>query len=70
MSRPRTRTMPLVPKPFERHSIMRQGVVFNIQRMTESWCKFFPNFDIPEYRKGLSDEKKTELDRRAYRLVK
>lgn len=62
--------MPLVPKPFERHVIARQGVVFNIERMAETFCKFFPNFDIPEYRTGLSDEKKTELDRRAFRLFK
>ncbi len=62
--------MPLVPEPFEYHSIARQGVAFGTERVAQTWCKFFPNFDSPEYRKGLSDEKKTELDQRASRLFK
>lgn len=62
--------MPLGPEAFENHLIARQGVVLDTERIAKRFCKFFPTFDSPEYRKSLSDEKKTELDRRADRLFK
>jgi hypothetical protein len=62
--------MPLVPEPFEKLSISRQSVFFRSTPMAQSWARFCPNLNIPQYREPLSEEKKKELDQRADKLYK
>ncbi|GAM43803.1 hypothetical protein TCE0_060f18913 [Talaromyces pinophilus] len=38
--------------------------------MAQSWARFCPNLNIPQYREPLSEEKKKELDQRADKLYK
>jgi hypothetical protein len=38
--------------------------------MADTWSKFCPNLNIPQYRESLSDKKKTELDERATKLYR
>lgn len=38
--------------------------------MAQSWVRFCPNLNIPQYREPLSEEKKRELDQRATKLFK
>jgi hypothetical protein len=37
--------------------------------VSRTFTRFFPSLNIPEYREGLSEEKKTELDERARRFA-
>jgi hypothetical protein len=62
--------MPLVPKPFENLCISLQSVSFGLDPVARTFARFCPRLDIPEYREGLSKEKKTELDKRASRFAK
>lgn len=70
LSKPRQRAMPLMLEPFEQHIISRQSVGLGGERLAQQWCRFCPSFDIPKYRETLSDDKKTELDRRTNKLVR
>ncbi|KAJ6783575.1 hypothetical protein PWT90_06792 [Aphanocladium album] len=67
---PRERAMPLVPEPFSNVSRSRQSVFAHSTPLSKTWATFCPNIDIPEYRKALSETKKTELDRRATKLMR
>ena len=62
--------MPLVPQPFQEVTISRQSVFLRSKPIADSFCKFCPNLNIPQYRESLSDEKKTELGERATKLYK
>jgi hypothetical protein len=62
--------MPLVPEPFENLCLSLQSVFFGSSPMAQTYARFCPRLDIPEYREGLSEEKKTELNKRASRFAK
>lgn len=62
--------MPLVPEPFENVSLSTQAVFAKCTPMAKTWARFCPNLDIVQYREPLSEEKKTELDRRTDKLVR
>ena len=59
----------MVPELFEGVSISRP-VFFKTEPLAQQWGRFCPNLDIPQYREPLSEEKKTELDKRAAKLYK
>ncbi|KAH6847829.1 hypothetical protein B0I37DRAFT_152234 [Chaetomium sp. MPI-CAGE-AT-0009] len=67
-SSPRDRAMPLVSEPFKDLSISRPSVFFGIYPTARRWPKFCPGFGIHDYGGPLSEEKKTELDKRANKL--
>lgn len=60
--------MPLVPEPFKLLSISRQSVALGSSPMAQSWCRFCPNLNIPQYRDSLSEREKRDLDQRATKL--
>ena len=62
--------MPLVPEPFKNVSLSTQAVFLNSPPMARTWARFCPNLNIVQYREALSEEKKTELDRRADKLTR
>lgn len=62
--------MPLVPEPFEQLCVAWQSVRIGGDPIAQTFARFYPSFNIPEYREGLSEEKKTELDKRASRFSK
>ncbi len=62
--------MPLVPEPFEELCVPWQSVSFGFSPVAQTFARFCPSFDIPEYQERLSEEKKTELDKRASRFSK
>lgn len=57
--------MPLVPEMFEKLMESRQAVTLGGRPMAKMFCKFCPNLNMAEYREGLSEEQKDDLDRRA-----
>lgn len=62
--------MPLVPEPFNNVSVSRQAVFPGTPPMARTWARFCPNLNTVQYREALSEEKKTELDRRADKLAR
>ncbi|KAL7906939.1 hypothetical protein GGI35DRAFT_487408 [Trichoderma velutinum] len=70
MGMPRERSMPLVPEPFSRVTIPQVDLFMDITSMAERWGIFCPNLDILQYRESLSEEKKAELEKRAFKLAK
>lgn len=62
--------MPLVPEPFKNVAISTQAVFLGTPPMARAWARFCPNLNIVQYREALSEDKKTELDRRADKLVR
>ncbi len=60
--------MPLVPEPFKDVSLSTQAVFLQDTPMAQTWARFCPNLNTVQYRETLSEEKKTELDRRATKL--
>ena len=62
--------MPLVPEPFNNVSLSTQAVSSKNPPMARTWARFCPNLNIVQYREALSEEKKTELDRRADKLTR
>ncbi|KAI0544461.1 hypothetical protein F4679DRAFT_564670 [Xylaria curta] len=68
--KPRTRTIPLVPEPFENVLAMKQAVFFGSQRWASESCKFCPNLNILEYMKSMSDEQTKRLEERTENLQK
>lgn len=70
---PRERKMPLVPEPFDEVAIARMAAAFpgiGGPPIAQTWCRFCPNLNFPEYLRSLSEEKGAELDRRAFALTK
>lgn len=65
--------MPLVPLTFRDLTISRQAAFFGHHigaSRAETWCRFCPNLNIPQYREPLSEEKKTQLDNRTAKLLR
>lgn len=60
--------MPLAPKPFDRTVLELQSAALGLEPVAKIECKFFPNLDILQYMKSLSEEKETELNQRCNRL--
>ncbi|KAF4456893.1 hypothetical protein F53441_1104 [Fusarium austroafricanum] len=69
--------MPLVPKPFDEAIISRQsvfgrplGLELGGHPMASTWCRFCPNLNFVQYLQALTEEKETELYKRAFQLTK
>ncbi|KAL2129960.1 hypothetical protein VTI74DRAFT_7065 [Chaetomium olivicolor] len=57
-TKPRERTVPLVPEPFRNLAISRQSVFLRTRPAASAWGRFCPNLNILQYREPLSEEKK------------
>ncbi|KAJ9145312.1 hypothetical protein NKR23_g5288 [Pleurostoma richardsiae] len=71
MSRkPRERTMPLIPEPFDILTVSKQSLYRGSEPIANKWRVFCPNLNVPQYTGSLSEEKKLDLNERADKLFK
>ncbi|KAL1890883.1 hypothetical protein Sste5346_008024 [Sporothrix stenoceras] len=76
LDQPRKRTLPLVPDAFPNimvYASLRRlpgsDICDDYESAAETYCRFFPTLNIPQYVSTLTDEDKAWLDKRANRLA-